>query len=179
VLIGLSGWIIVGLLADWILPAPKELVDKLRRAIAPTTDDRGLVATLLLMAVTPAVCEEALFRGPILRGLRARLSPVAAAIMTGAMFGLYHGDVWRFLPTAMLGVALSALALTTGSIVPSMLAHFVNNACLVLLARAGRDEVATTLSVGARLGLIAGAGLVLAAGFYLARPRREAPNLAG
>jgi sodium transport system permease protein len=170
-LIGLSGWIFVGLLADWIFPAPKELVDKLRRVIAPTVGDRGLAATLLLMAVTPAVCEEALFRGPILRGLRARLSPATAAILTGAMFGLYHGDVWRFLPTALLGVALSALALASGSIIPSMVAHFVNNACLVLLARAGRDEVGTTLSVGTRLALIAGAGLILASGFWLVRKR--------
>ena len=50
------------------------------------------------MAVTPAVCEEALFRGPILRGLRTRLSPVGAAVVTGLLFGLFHGDVWRFLP---------------------------------------------------------------------------------
>ena len=126
--------------------------------IAPTVGDRGLAATLLLMAVTPAVCEEALFRGPILRGLRARLSPAAAAIMTGAMFGLYHGDVWRFLPTALLGVGLSALALASGSIIPSMIAHFVNNACLVLLARAGRDEVGTALSVGCTAGFDRGGG---------------------
>jgi sodium transport system permease protein len=169
ILIGLSGWLVVGLLADWIFPAPKELADQLRRVIAPTVGDRGLTATLFLMAVTPAVCEEALFRGPILRGLRARLSPTAAAIMTGAMFGLYHGDVWRFLPTALLGVGLSALALASGSIIPSMIAHFVNNACLVLLARAGRDEIESALSVGVRLGLIGGAGLILAAGFWLVR----------
>ncbi len=173
ILVGLSGWIAVGLLADWIFPAPKQLIDNLRRVIAPASGERGLATTLLLMAVTPAVCEEALFRGPILRGLRTRFSPAAAAIMTGVMFGLYHGDVWRFLPTALLGVGLSALALASGSIVPSMVAHFVNNACLVLLAHTGRDEVTTTLSAGMRLALIAGAGLVLAAGFWLvARTRR-------
>jgi sodium transport system permease protein len=173
VLVGLAGWIAVGLLADWILPAPKELIDHLRRVIAPATEDRGTGVTLLLMALTPAVCEEALFRGPILRGLRARLSPAGAAILTGVMFGIYHGSIWRFLPTALLGVGLSSLALASGSIVPAMVAHFVNNACLVLLARAGRDQVAETLSVPARIGLITGAGLVVATGFWLvARTRR-------
>jgi sodium transport system permease protein len=173
VLVGLTGWIAVGLLADWIFPAPKQLIDHLRRVIAPTTGERGTIATLLLMAVTPAVCEEALFRGPILRGLRTRLSPAGAAILTGVMFGIYHGDVWRFLPTALLGIGLSALALASGSILPAMVAHFVNNACLVLLARAGRDQVSETLSVPTRAALIAGASLVIAAGFWLVTRTRR------
>ena len=91
----------------------------------------GLLLTLFLMALTPAICEEALFRGPILRGLRARLSPAGAAILTGLLFGIYHLDSWRLLPTAILGVALSGIALASDSIVPAMVAHFVNNACLI------------------------------------------------
>ena len=98
-------------LATWIAPAPKEVVDSLRRVIAPPGGERGILLTLFLMAVTPAVCEEMLFRGPILRGFATRFSPAGAAILTGLLFGLYHGDVWRFLPTAVLGVMLSAIAL--------------------------------------------------------------------
>ena len=92
------------------------------------------------MAVTPAICEEALFRGPILRGLATRLSPLAAAVVTGVLFGLFHFDVWRFLPTGLLGVMLSLIALRARSIIPSMLAHAVNNGCLVALAQLGLDE---------------------------------------
>ena len=107
---------------------------------APADGSRGLVVTLLLMAVTPAICEEALFRGPILRGLAAQLSPRAAALATGMLFGLFHFDVWRMLPTGLLGVVLSLIALRAGSIVPAMAAHFVNNACLVTLAQLHLDE---------------------------------------
>ena len=89
-LIGLSAWLVVGLVAEWILPAPKEVVEGLRHAIAPTDGGRGTLLTLFLMALTPAICEEALFRGPILRGLRTRLSPTGAAILTGLLFGIYH-----------------------------------------------------------------------------------------
>ena len=92
------------------------------------------------MALTPAICEEALFRGPILRGLRTRLPPAGAAILTGLLFGIYHLDPWRLLPTAILGVALSGIALGSDSIVPAMVAHFVNNACLILLARLHADD---------------------------------------
>jgi sodium transport system permease protein len=140
ILIGLSAWVVVGLLAEWILPAPKEVVDNLRRVIAPANGDRGTMLTLFLMALTPAICEEALFRGPILRGLRTRFSPAVTAILTGLLFGIYHVDAWRLIPTALLGVALSGIALAADSIIPAMAAHFTNNACLILLARLHADD---------------------------------------
>jgi sodium transport system permease protein len=158
---------VIGLVAEWILPAPKEVVESLRRAVAPPDGGRGLLATLFLMALTPAICEEALFRGPILRGLRTRFSPVMAAVLTGLLFGIFHLDAWRLLPTALLGMALSGIALASDSIVPAMAAHFVNNACLIVLARLHADDTSalplrTKLFFGT-LGaavLAAGAGLV-------------------
>jgi sodium transport system permease protein len=150
ILIGASGWLVIGLAAEWILPAPKEVVESLRRAVAPPAGGRGLLATLFLMALTPAICEEALFRGPILRGLRSRFSPLWAAVLTGLLFGIFHLDPWRILPTALLGMALSGIALASGSIVPAMAAHFVNNACLIVLARLGADDT-TALPVRTKL----------------------------
>ena len=160
----------LGLLAEWILPAPKQLIDDLRRLIAPPGGERGLAFTLFLTALTPAICEEALFRGPILRGLRTRFSAIGAAILTGLLFGLYHGNVWRLLPTALLGIVLSAIALGADSIVPAMVAHFVNNACLILLTRRHFDE-AESLGPGTKLAVLAVAGTVLAAGFRPALPQ--------
>lgn len=176
ILVGLSAWLVVGLLTDWIAPAPKEVVDNLRRAIAPP-QGRGLVATLALMALSPAVCEEALFRGPILRGLRTRFSPTGAAVLTGLLFGLFHGDIWRLLPTAVLGMLLSAVALATDNIVPAMIVHFINNASLVLLARLHADEP-TGMSVSARLALIGLGGAVLGTGLILLARERQ-PRAAG
>ena len=167
-LIGLSAWLVVGLLAEWILPAPKEVVENLRRAIAPTDGGRGTLLTLFLMALTPAVCEEALFRGPILRGLRTRLSPAGTAILTGLLFGIYHLDPWRLLPTAILGVALSGIALASDSIVPAMLAHFVNNACLIFLARAHADDT-DALATSTKLLLGTLGAVVLSVGIRLMR----------
>ena len=81
ILVGGSAWLVVGLLAEWVLPPPKELVEKLRDAITPAQGPGAFALALLLTAVTPAICEEALFRGPILRGLRARFSPLGSAIL--------------------------------------------------------------------------------------------------
>jgi sodium transport system permease protein len=164
-LIGSSAWLVVGLLVEWILPPPKELVENLRRAITPAEGGSAFVVALLLTAVTPAVCEEALFRGPILRGLRTRFSAFGSAVLTGLLFGLYHGNVWRFLPTALLGFALSAIALAADSIVPAMIAHFANNACIIVLASVGLDEAgAAAMPPTVRLGLIALGSVGLAAG---------------
>jgi membrane protease YdiL (CAAX protease family) len=134
--------------------------------IAPTDGSRGLAFTLFLTALSPAICEEALFRGPILRGLRTLFPAAGAAVVTGLLFGLYHGDVWRFVPVSILGALLSGIALAADSIVPAMAAHFVNNACLVLLARAHLDE-AQTLPLPQRLGLLALGSTVLAGGIAL------------
>jgi len=162
-LIGLSAWLVVVLLVEWVVPPPREVVEQLRRAIAPPGAEGSLVGALFLMALTPAICEEALFRGPILRGLATRFSQSVAAIITGVLFGLYHVDVWRLLPTALLGVALSGIALASDSIVPSMLAHFTNNACIVLLARAHADDTQALPAV-TKIRLLLVGGVTLAAG---------------
>ncbi|HEX4406077.1 MAG TPA: ABC transporter permease subunit/CPBP intramembrane protease [Polyangia bacterium] len=159
-LVGASAWIVVGVLAQWLVPAPPELEESKRRFVVPADGSRGLVLSLALIALTPAVCEEALFRGAILRGLAAGLPRITAAVITGLLFGLFHLDLWRLLPTAMLGIALSLIALETDSILPSMLAHFTNNACLVILGYLGRDRSVDELGKPAQVAFL-GVGLVV------------------
>jgi sodium transport system permease protein len=174
-LIGLSAWAAIGQLADWISPAPQELVESLRREIAPPGGQRGLLVTLLLMALTPAICEEALFRGPILRGLRSQLSPLAAAVVTGLLFGVFHVDVWRVIPTGLLGVILSLIALRTGSIAPAMLTHFLNNACLVTLTQLGLEQKMVNFSQTEQIGMFVSATLLLGLGGWLVRGAGRPP----
>lgn len=167
-LVGASAWAVVGMLADWILPAPPEVVESLRKMVAPTDGSRGLMISLGLMALTPAICEEALFRGAILRGFSAKLPRLTSAVITGVLFGLYHVDLWRIAPTALLGIALSLIALECGSILPAMLTHFINNACLVVLAHLGKIDT-TELSRPAQAGVFVSALAVSAAGVALLR----------
>jgi sodium transport system permease protein len=168
-LIGASAWAVVGLLAEWIMPAPRELTESLRRFVAPQDGSRGLIISLALVALTPAVCEEALFRGPILRGFAAKLPRLTSAVLTGALFGLYHLDLWRVIPTGVLGVLLSLIALECDSIVPAMLTHFINNACLVVLAQRGAIASSADLSRAAQAGVFVGALAVLLTGAALLR----------
>jgi len=145
VLIGCGAWAAVAVFSEWLVPVPKYVLEGLRKSIMPVAG-RSHLWTLVLMSLSPAVCEETLFRGPILRGLGTRMGPPATIVLTAVLFGLFHLDIYRLIPATLLGILLGYLAHESGSIVPSMLAHFCNNAILVTLARAGLDQRIETLS---------------------------------
>jgi sodium transport system permease protein len=91
----------------------------------------GPVLTLFLMAVTPGVCEELLFRGAIQTGLQRDLSPRRAILMQALLFGLAHASIHRMLVTTAIGAVLGALRWRTGSVLPGILVHALYNALLV------------------------------------------------
>jgi membrane protease YdiL (CAAX protease family) len=102
---------------------------------------------------------------------------VAAVIITAALFGLFHMDVYRLIPTTLLGILLGFITLESGSILPAMVAHFCNNAMLVTLASLRLDRQMETLS-HRTLTLIVSASIVLtAAGFALVRGTRRQPEV--
>ena len=176
-LVGLSAWAAVAVLSEWLSPVPKEVIEQLRRSLIPTDGSRGLLATLALVALTPAICEEALFRGPILRGLRARASSAAAAALTGLLFGVFHVELSRILPTALLGVLLSLVALASGSILPAMLAHFLNNATLIGLAYFRVDEKVAEVGSTVSAVIFVAAVLLTGLGLFLARSSNSPAQL--
>ena len=177
VLIGCSAWAVVSMVSDWLLPVPKELLEQLRRSLIPLDGSRSFLATLLLVAVSPAICEEALFRGPVLRGLRTRLGGPAAVGLTALLFGFFHLDVYRLIPSTLLGMLLGVIALESGSIVPSVIAHFCNNAMLILLVHLRLDSRMESLGHAA-LAIVAGASVLLTAvGVALVRSRKEKPEV--
>jgi membrane protease YdiL (CAAX protease family) len=89
---------------------------------------------LLALAVTPAVCEELLVRGVVTRALAPRLGRTLAILASAALFALLHASPTRLLPTACFGVLLAHATLATGSVIPGMVMHALNNAMALLLA---------------------------------------------
>jgi sodium transport system permease protein len=151
---------------------------KLMETLFRTEAGGNLALSLLVFALLPAVCEEILFRGFVLRGLRSRLGWGSAIFWTGILFGAFHFDLYRLFPTTVLGWVLGGVAWATGSLWPCMLLHAVNNALAVLstseAARArfswlGGEEAlpAAVLLGAAALGLMGLGGLT-----HLARARR-------
>ena len=88
-----------------------------------------LAASLIVLALLPAISEELVFRGVFARSLM-RL-PIVAVIASAALFSLYHLVPAQMLGTFPLGLALGLLAVRSGSIVPGMIAHLLNNATVL------------------------------------------------
>lgn len=94
---------------------------------------------LFLMAVTPAFCEEVVFRGVVYGGYRKGGNKFWAVILSGFMFGVMHGNLNQALYAFVIGVLLALLLEATGSIFTTMLFHFIYNAqscCMMYLADA-------------------------------------------
>ena len=82
---------------------------------------------LFIVAVMPAICEEALMRGFILSSFRSFKSKWLIVILVGIIFGIYHLDPYRFLPTAILGMSMAYIMLETNNLLYPILLHFINN----------------------------------------------------
>jgi sodium transport system permease protein len=89
---------------------------------------------LLVFGLMPAVFEELAFRGFILSGLRRRLGPGSAILVSSCLFALYHMNVFQVLPAFLLGLVLALLAVWSGSVLPGMLFHCLYNGMLIGVA---------------------------------------------
>ena len=88
---------------------------------------------VLLICVTPAIFEELAFRGGLFSCVRGFKSPWPAIRISAVVFGAFHGSFWRFVPTAMLGIAMGYLLAETDNMFYNMLFHLINNALPMLL----------------------------------------------
>ena len=98
---------------------------------------------LLLIAVTPAICEELAFRGFILSGLRRMGHKWAAIVLTSIFFGLAHGLLQQSLAACAVGVIIGYITVKTGSLWPAMLYHLCHNGLSVLHTRLTPELVET------------------------------------
>lgn len=94
--------------------------------------DAPLWGLLLLLAVTPAICEELAFRGFILSGLRHAGRRRSAIVISSIFFGVTHGILQQSLSACAVGVILGYLAVQAGSILPCMLFHVTHNGLTIL-----------------------------------------------
>lgn len=93
-----------------------------------------ILITLFHISLVPAICEETLFRGYILRVLEKDWGVWGGIIATGVLFGIFHLRLGQVIPLASIGIVLAYVAWRSDSIFPAMVGHFVNNGGSVLMA---------------------------------------------
>jgi len=97
--------------------------------------DFTLFFAISMMALTPAICEEILFRGYIQRQAERIMGVSAAIIFSGLIFGLYHLRPTQALPLGLLGVYMAYLTWRSGSLIPAIIVHLANNSFAVILGK--------------------------------------------
>jgi sodium transport system permease protein len=106
------------------LPIPKGWLESFNDSI---TLDLPTFSLILLMGISPGICEEILFRGAIQGSLEKKWKPVKSILVTSILFGLLHFSVYRLFATTVIGIGLGWMVYMSGSLYPAMIAHALNN----------------------------------------------------
>lgn len=93
----------------------------------------GIIFSLAVMAVTPAICEEILFRGYLQRQFERSMGVFWAVVLIGLLFGFFHLRFTQVIPLSVIGMYLAYLTWRSGSIWLAIIIHFLNNAFAVCL----------------------------------------------
>lgn len=91
-----------------------------------------LLIYTLVLAILPAVLEECFFRGVMLGSLSGKVT--GAVVSVAVIFALYHNGLAQFFYQLVYGISLCVLALKAKSILPCVLAHFLNNFAILLFS---------------------------------------------
>ncbi len=81
---------------------------------------------LVTIAIIPAFCEELTYRGVFLNTYR-KVNPLGAILLSGALFGLLHGNLNQITYAVALGIAFALVVEATDSIFSTMLIHCLVN----------------------------------------------------
>lgn len=113
----------IAVITMYLFPDFQQTAEGLTEFISQTP----AILTVIIVAVMPAICEEALHRGVILHFFGKIKSTWLIVLIMGIIFGIFHLDPYRFLITALLGGAITYIAVKTHNILLCALFHFVNN----------------------------------------------------
>jgi membrane protease YdiL (CAAX protease family) len=170
------GWMIltwVGFLtvsAAWVAALGIDESQDVPEELGADQGDVALAAVAVLVTVVAPVCEEVFFRGYFFAALRNWRGPWVAALLTGIVFGAVHAlgtPVGFLVPLAAFGTGLCLLYWRTGSLLPCIALHSLNNSLALGVSQGWDWQV--PLLMGGALAVIA------ATVRPLVRPRPRAP----
>jgi len=134
ILIAMSGYVLAGSIEEWTqrLFGPLPVLDW--EPYAPT-GGLELAAALLALVVAPAVAEELLYRGCVLRALEPLGPRLPVSLLVGAIFAAAHLSPGTFPAHFFLGSAITFVVMCADSIYSGMAIHAGVNGIAVVLWR--------------------------------------------
>ena len=144
---------------------------ELTRDLAEEESLAALVGYGVLLAFVAPLTEELFFRGFVFGVLRERVGVVGGALATGVVFGLVHvagSPIETVGVLVILGVLLCALYQKTGSLLPCIALHALNNAISFAVTK--------DIPVGGAIVLVLGSAAAAVAVGAAVMQRSEAPQ---
>lgn len=85
------------------------------------------IIVVLTVAVTPAICEEVLFRGYTQSSFQRKYGKLLSAVITAFIFAVFHFNPLGIVGLFLLGLYFGFAAYKTDSILVPVILHFLNN----------------------------------------------------
>lgn len=109
--------------------------EQLTRAFLNVHSLKGLMVNIVMIGILPAVGEELLFRGVLLKLFSDIFRNTHGAIwFVAVLFSALHMQFFGFFPRMMLGLLFGYLLVWTDSLWVPIFAHFVNNTFAVIIS---------------------------------------------
>lgn len=116
--------------------------DELQTNLIYTTDFIQYGFAMLVMALTPAICEELVFRGFLIRKmLQSGLSENGAVIMSATIFSISHMQPLKLLPMFFMGLCLGFVYMRFKNLKYAIILHFLFNGIQVTLGYLIASEI--------------------------------------
>lgn len=112
-----------------VLVEQEEVANDMLDSILTMNGWLDYILAYLAIALLPAVGEELLYRGVVQHYLmKLGRNPHISILVTAMIFSAMHFQFMGFVPRFALGLILGYLCFWSGSILPGMILHFINNA---------------------------------------------------
>ncbi|HNY07947.1 MAG TPA: CPBP family intramembrane metalloprotease [Bacteroidales bacterium] len=166
---------------NWMKDSEKNAT-QLTDAFLNVKNGGGFAVNMLMIAILPAIGEELVFRGVLLRLLKNWIKNIHWAIVVSAIiFSAFHLQFYGFIPRLMLGILFGYLCYWTGSLWVPIFVHFVNNGTTVVvsylsqtgLIQAKAEELGSTSSIPIILGSLIASSFLIASIYYFEKKSRN------
>lgn len=143
-LMGIAAMYVIGFIVELILEKIKVNPTMIENALYFDNSYLGYILFFIEIAILPAIFEELLFRKVMLNGAK-KYGTIFSIIFTAVMFGLIHMNIPQAINAVFIGIVFAYVVIKTGSIIPSMILHFVNNGTQALLMINENNVVMTNI----------------------------------
>jgi len=137
----------------------------IRRALEGTTGP-GLFGAVVVLGLVAGAAEEIFFRGYMQSRLREHWPPALAIVATSVSFAALHADVTavHMVVALVLGLYLGFVAEATGSTLPCIVCHVVNNVLYTLQTALGFNIVGRDANL---VAVVAGGAVFVACALWV------------